>query len=136
MMRNSENNQLIDTFERTIRYLRISVTDRCNLRCRYCAPAAQHRIKRDQLLSLEEIHRLVEIGTRMGISKVRLTGGEPLVRKGIDTLISRLSRLSALKDISLTTNGTLLAQFSDKLRKRWIESAQHQSGYVGPKQVS
>lgn len=102
--------QLTDRFNRQVSYLRLSVTDRCNLRCRYCAPSLPKPHPSDRLLTLAEMQRLVRIGATLGISKVRLTGGEPLCRKDIVRLIERLSRLPQLKDISLTTNGTLLTR--------------------------
>ena len=116
MLKHTERS-LQDSFQRQIRYLRISVTDRCNLRCRYCAPSAPERIDRRQLLTLEEIHRLVRVATRLGIHKVRLTGGEPLVRNGIVDLIGYLARLNDLQDIALTTNGTLLKRFGRPLKE-------------------
>ncbi len=116
-MLNHSEHRLQDSFQRDIRYLRISVTDRCNLRCRYCAPAAPERIDRRQLLTLEEIHRLVKVATSLGIRKVRLTGGEPLVRNGIIDLIGCLSGLKDLRDIALTTNGTLLKRFGRPLKE-------------------
>jgi cyclic pyranopterin phosphate synthase len=109
--------QLQDAFNRHISYLRVSVTDRCNLRCRYCAPANPEHIARRDLLSLEEIYRLICIATRLGIRKVRLTGGEPLVRKGIVDLIGCLARKTELQDIALTTNGTLLSRFGSQLKE-------------------
>jgi cyclic pyranopterin phosphate synthase len=108
--------QLKDHFERTVNYLRISVTDRCNLHCRYCAPRPK-QIDRAYLLRLEEIERLVRIGMDMGICKVRLTGGEPLMRKGLVGFIARLCNLEGLKDISMTTNGTLLARLGSRLQQ-------------------
>jgi GTP 3',8-cyclase len=108
---------LTDRFHRVVSYLRLSVTDRCNLRCRYCAPSTPRRLERGQLLTLEEMNRLVGIGTMLGITKVRLTGGEPLVRKGIVALVEDLCRNERLKDISITTNGTLLAQYGPSLKK-------------------
>lgn len=94
---------------RNINYLRISVTDRCNFRCRYCTPAASFKaIAHDKIARYEEILRLVRIGCDMGITKVRVTGGEPFVRKGIFSFIRRLCRIPRLKDISITTNGSRL----------------------------
>lgn len=109
--------QLKDHFERTVNYLRISVTDRCNLHCRYCAPSRPKQIDRAHLLTLEEIERLVRIGMDMGICKVRLTGGEPLMRNGLVDFIARLCNLEGLKDISMTTNGTLIARLGSRLRQ-------------------
>ena len=109
--------RLVDGFNRQVNYLRISVTDRCNLRCRYCAPSMPAPMPTTRLMTWAEMLRLVEIGTRLGIAKVRLTGGEPLCRPGIVDFIKRLADLPALTDISLTTNGTLLHQHLDDLRR-------------------
>ena len=99
-----------------MRDLRISVTDRCNFRCTYCMPFDEYKwIERQEVLSFEEIERLVRVFLGFGIQKVRLTGGEPLVRKDLDQLIARLSAIEGLPDISLTTNGALLGQQADAL---------------------
>lgn len=101
---------LVDRENRHLNYLRISITDRCNLRCLYCAPEGRiPKLDHGDILSYEEILRLVTIGTRLGIRKVRITGGEPLVRKGTIELLNRLTRIPELEDVSLTTNGVLLA---------------------------
>ncbi len=109
-------NHLVDSFQRTVNYLRVSVTDRCNLRCRYCMTSHTRWLPKGAILTLEEIERLVAIGVELGITKVRLTGGEPLCRKGIVDLIARLSRLEGLQDLTLTTNGTLLTQKAEALK--------------------
>lgn len=109
-------NQLVDHFNRQVSYLRISVTDRCNLRCRYCAPSRPKALKADKLLTFAEMRRLVSIGTTLGIRKVRLTGGEPLCRKGVVPFIETLSRMPQLKDISMTTNGTFLPHHARQLK--------------------
>lgn len=107
-----------DIFQRKIDYLRISITDRCNLRCRYCMPETGVPMKsHDEILSLEEIFQLVEIATLLGFTRFRLTGGEPLVRKGLVSLIKRISSLEGVEDISLTTNGVLLAAQAEELKK-------------------
>lgn len=111
-------NQLVDTFGRAHTYLRISVTDRCNLRCRYCMPAdGLVWKKKDQLLSYEEIERLAKIFVSMGIDKIRLTGGEPLVRKDLLTLVKKLAPIENLKTLAMTTNATLLAPQAKALRQ-------------------
>jgi cyclic pyranopterin phosphate synthase len=98
-----------DAFGRHINYLRVSITDRCNLRCRYCMPATGVSLKsHEEILRLEEIVTLVQAATQVGIRRVRLTGGEPLVRKNVVTLVRELAKLPALEEISLTTNGLLL----------------------------
>jgi len=107
---------LLDTFNRKINYIRISITDRCNLRCRYCMPAQGiDLIPHDHILRFEEIIRLVRVFAESGISKVRLTGGEPLVRKGLVDLIRSLSHIAGIHDLSLTTNGVLLEPFAEPL---------------------
>lgn len=107
---------LKDTFGRQIDYLRISVTDRCNLRCVYCMPAENvHWIPREDLLTIAEILRLVEAGARIGLCKIRLTGGEPLVRPDIVELVSRITALDGIEEVSLTTNGMLLERLAHQL---------------------
>src|SRR5215472_14292832 len=106
----------LDTLGRPMRDLRISVTDRCNFRCSYCMPLDEYKwIERQQVLSFEEIERLVRLFLDFGIEKVRLTGGEPLVRRDLHRLIARLAGVPGLSDISLTTNGALLAEQADAL---------------------
>jgi len=102
--------QLIDTFGRVHNNLRISVTDRCNLRCVYCMPADDVVfMQKEHLLTFEEIEQVVHAAVPLGIDKIRLTGGEPLVRKDLHKLVEKISRISEIKDIGLTTNGILLA---------------------------
>ena len=106
----------VDLLKRPMRDLRVSVTDRCNFRCTYCMPFDEYIwIERQEVLSFEEIERLARLFLPFGIEKIRLTGGEPLVRKDLDRLIRRLSGLQDLKDLSLTTNGALLAEQADRL---------------------
>ena len=107
---------MFDRFNRKINYLRVSVTDRCNLRCVYCMPAEGIKlISHDQILSFEEIADVVRVAVTMGITKVRITGGEPLVRKGIIQLVGMIGRIKEISDLSMTTNGTLLKNFADDL---------------------
>jgi len=107
---------LVDGYRRKIDYLRISITDRCNLRCVYCMPAEGiDLIKSANILRYEEIIRLVRIAARRGVSKVRVTGGEPLVRKGIIDFLSELNSIEGVNDLSLTTNGVLLAKMAGEL---------------------
>jgi cyclic pyranopterin phosphate synthase len=106
-----------DTFGRPLRNLRISVTDRCNMRCRYCMPEADYVwLPRESILSFEEIDRLVGVMTRLGVRKARLTGGEPLLRHDLPTLVRLLARHEPIRDIALTTNGILLARHAEALR--------------------
>jgi len=107
---------MIDQHNRNINYLRVSVTDRCNLRCRYCMPKEGFsQIGHNDILRYEEMLRVIRSGIRLGISKVRITGGEPLVRRGIVDFIARLKSIEGLTDISLTTNGVLLQQYAADL---------------------
>ncbi|MEX2105208.1 MAG: radical SAM protein, partial [Bacilli bacterium] len=109
-----------DKLARPLRDLRISVTDRCNFRCRYCMPEELFGpdfkfLPRERLMSFEEITRLIRCFVPLGVEKIRITGGEPLLRKDIDILISMIREKSEVKDIAMTTNGSLLAKFADKL---------------------
>jgi cyclic pyranopterin phosphate synthase len=109
---------LTDSFNRKIDYLRLSVTDRCNLRCTYCMPSGGIKlIDRKEIMSFEEILEAAGILTEMGIKKIRITGGEPLVRKGIIELIKQLKKIEKITDISITTNGILLNKYLDELCK-------------------
>jgi cyclic pyranopterin phosphate synthase len=108
------NQLLLDALGRPLRDLRISVTDRCNFRCTYCMPKgvfnSKHRfLQRDKLLSFDEIERIARLFAGQGVKKIRLTGGEPLVRPGMESLIERIAALPGIEDISLTTNGSLLS---------------------------
>jgi cyclic pyranopterin phosphate synthase len=108
--------RLIDTYGRIHDSLRISVTDRCNIRCFYCMPETDVKFQaREQLLSFEEMERFVLIAARLGVRKLRLTGGEPLLRKNISTLIRKLAAIEGIEDLALTTNGVLLAQQAEEL---------------------
>ncbi len=111
-----------DCFGRKITYLRISVTDRCNLRCRYCMPEEGVKLlDRSMILSYKEIEDFTRIAVEMGIDKVRVTGGEPLVRKNIVSLIENLSSIDGIKDLSMTTNGVLLSEYADDLKKAGLK---------------
>jgi len=113
--------ELIDNYKRHLNYLRISITDRCNLRCLYCAPGGLvPKQSHGNILRYEEILRIVRVGVRLGISKVRLTGGEPLLRKGVYEFLNDLVAIDGLSDISLTTNGVLLAQNAETIRDAGI----------------
>ncbi len=110
---------LVDGHGRTISDLRVSVTDRCNFRCQYCMPAeGLPWLDRSEILTFEEIERLVGLMAEMGVSDIRLTGGEPLVRRGIATLIAKLSLVDGVHDLSLTTNGYLLEKMAERARGR------------------
>jgi cyclic pyranopterin phosphate synthase len=111
----SNTDQLIDSFERVHNNLRISVTDRCNIRCVYCMPEAVTFLPRSSLLTFEEIERFVRVAATLGIDKIRLTGGEPLVRRDLPGLVARLVAIPGIKDVGLTTNGILLAPLAQPL---------------------
>ena len=114
--------KLIDPYNRHLNYLRISITDRCNLKCIYCVPRDLiPRLSHDDILTYEEILRLVRIGIKLGISKIRVTGGEPLVRKGVYGFLADLSRLDGLADLSLTTNGVSLKANLKKIKAAGIK---------------
>ena len=115
-------NGLKDHFERTIDYMRISVTDRCNLRCIYCMPSrGLVPMEHKEILRYEEIVRILKIAVRVGVRKVRLTGGEPLARKDIPYLIKLIKSIEGIRDLSLTTNGILLARYADKLAEAGLD---------------
>jgi cyclic pyranopterin phosphate synthase len=110
------NSPLIDTFGRIHDNLRISVTDRCNIRCFYCMPEDNVQyMRREEILSFEEIERFARVAASLGVTKLRLTGGEPLIRKDLPVLIRKLSAIPGIRDLALTTNGVLLAQHAEAL---------------------
>lgn len=113
---------MLDQFERQIEYLRISITDRCNLRCRYCMPAAGVSwLAPSEILSYEEILRLIAVSTKMGFHKFRITGGEPLVRKGVTGFLARVSETQGVDDLTVTTNGMLLESMAPALKKAGVK---------------
>ena len=107
---------MFDCYNRKINYLRISITDRCNLRCLYCMPEEGiQQLNHDQVLRYEEIIDVVKEAVLLGVDKIRITGGEPLVRKGVEHLIRMIAAIPGVNDFGLTTNGQLLEQFAEKL---------------------
>lgn len=109
---------MLDRFNRQINYLRISVTDRCNLRCTYCMPAEGVPLKKhEDILSFNEIAEIVKVGTQLGLKKIRLTGGEPLVRKELPKLVKMIAEIDGIEDIGLTTNGVFLSQLAVQLKE-------------------
>lgn len=107
---------MYDSFNRNINYLRVSVTDRCNLRCTYCMPeCGVETMSHDQILSYEEILDVVQFAVNHGVTKIRITGGEPLVRKGIVSFVESLASINGIADLSMTTNGLLLNRFARPL---------------------
>jgi cyclic pyranopterin phosphate synthase len=113
--------RLIDSFGRVHNNLRISVTDRCNIRCTYCMPESVQFLPRKDLLTFEEIERVVRVAASLGIDKVRLTGGEPLVRRDLPRLVARIAEIPGIKDVGLTTNGILLGPMARALRDAGLE---------------
>lgn len=112
---------LVDGFGRTVRYLRISVTDRCDFRCVYCMAEEMNFLPRAQLLTLEEIATLSQAFVELGVEKIRLTGGEPLVRQGVLTLVQKLAELEGLRELAMTTNGSGLVKHADALRQGGLD---------------
>jgi GTP 3',8-cyclase len=116
MLKTSALTPMTDTLGRPLRNLRLSVTDRCNLRCQYCMPEEDYLwLPREDLLSFEEIRELVAIFSDLGVDKIRLTGGEPLLRKDLPTLVSMLADCPRIRDLAMTTNGVLLAEHAQAL---------------------
>ncbi|MBI4811063.1 MAG: radical SAM protein, partial [Ignavibacteriales bacterium] len=110
--------QLIDSYNRNHTYLRISVTDRCNLRCNYCMPHGGIQLKkRSEILTFDEIEQLSRLFASMEINKIRLTGGEPLVRKNLPALFQRLANIPGIQTLGMTTNGVLLKSFVHQLKR-------------------
>mgnify|MGYP003553380605 FL=1 len=117
---------IVDAFNRPLRNVRISVIDQCNLRCTYCMPAEVFGrdyafLPQNQLLTFEEIERLVKIFASLGTEKIRLTGGEPLLRKGLPQLIEKLLKVEGIQDVSLTTNGILLGTYAEQLKNAGLK---------------
>ncbi len=125
---------MVDSHGRNINYLRISITDRCNLRCRYCMPyTGVEKLEHFSILSLEEIARLVRVAARAGIRKVRLTGGEPLVRRNVAQLIRYIRAVPEIDDISLTTNGTLFMGLAEELKEAGLDRVNFSLDSLVPK---
>ncbi len=115
------SNKLLDKFGREINYIRLSVTEHCNYRCFYCRDDEHSpNCKREDILSYEDIQRIIKIFAELGVSKVRLTGGEPLLRRGIVKIARLISNIDGIKDVPLSTNAHLLEKFADKLHKNGI----------------
>ena len=111
-----------DTLARSLGSLRLSVTDRCNLRCRYCMPEDEYVwLPRASILTFEELDRLVRVFSRLGVRKVRLTGGEPLLRHDLPALVRLIARIPQIEDLALTTNGLLLAKQAAALRAAGLQ---------------
>ena len=113
---------IYDKYNRRISYLRISVTDRCNLRCKYCMPAEGIRLlKHADILSFDEIIEVVRVSVDMGVHKVRITGGEPLVRKSIIDLVGMIASIKGISDLSMTSNGALLERYAGPLKEAGLQ---------------
>lgn len=112
-----------DSFGREINYLRVSLTDRCNLRCKYCMPKGgiENKLEHKDTLNLEEIYHIIEELAGLGISKIRFTGGEPLVRRGIVDLISMTKKIPGIKEIAMTTNALLLKKYAKELKEAGLD---------------
>lgn len=107
-----------DSFNRNINYLRVSITDRCNLRCNYCMSedGLSTKLNHDDILSFDEIVKFVKLCASKGVNSVRITGGEPLVRRGVENLVSMINNIDGIDDVSFTTNAILLPQYAKKLK--------------------
>ncbi len=126
---------MYDKYNRHITYLRISVTDRCNLRCTYCMPmGGVHLLPKGEILTLEEIAGVVKTGAELGLKKIRLTGGEPLVRQGIVDLVEMINRVDGIEEITMTTNGVLLARYAEDLKKAGLKRINISLDSVAPEQ--
>ena len=126
--------EIIDSCHRPIKYLRISVTDRCNFRCIYCLPPeGVSQLPRENILSYEEIIAVASASAELGITKIRLTGGEPLVRTNLEELVARLAKIPGIDDISLTTNGMLLSKHAESLKKAGLKRVNVSLDSLNPK---
>ena len=127
---------VVDLLGRPLRSLRVSVTDRCNLRCQYCMPEAEYTwLPREDLLTFEEIRTLVRVFAGLGVDKVRLTGGEPLLRRNLHELVGLLAADGLLTDLALTTNGVLLAEQAQALRDAGLAAPHRQPRHPAPRSL-
>lgn len=118
---NTKNSNLVDPFGRSINYLRLSVTDRCDFRCVYCMDEDMTFVPRSEVLSLEEMHLLACAFVELGVRKIRLTGGEPLIRSGVVSLCEQLSSIPGLEELAMTTNGSQLTKLAPKLKQAGLD---------------
>ena len=118
MLKNEEPS-LIDSFGRVVRKLRLSVVDKCNFRCSFCMPDQPEWLPNDKVLTIDEISRLVTVLTGFGVDRIRVTGGEPLVRKDIVNLVSKLSEIKGIHGLGMTTNGYFLAEKARQAKGSW-----------------
>ncbi len=128
---------MLDNYKRHINYLRISITDRCNLRCVYCMPEEGiKQISHNDILSFEEIFEFTKEAVKAGISKVRITGGEPLVRKGAVNLVKMLAGIEGIEDLSMTTNGIFLARYAKELKEAGLHRVNISLDTLSPEKYS
>jgi len=128
---------MLDSFNRSITYLRISVTDRCNLRCVYCMPAEGIKLlPHSSILSFDEIVDVVKVAVNTGVNKVRITGGEPLVRKDIVSLVSMIAKVDGINDLAMTTNGQLLEKFAKQLAEAGLHRVNVSLDTTNPEKYS
>lgn len=121
-MSTTNSPSLIDSFGRKIDYLRLSVTDRCDFRCTYCMAEDMTFLPRKEVLSIEELERVAHIFVALGVAKIRITGGEPLIRRGVDQLLMTLGNMPGIRELALTTNGSQLRQRAQTLRDTGVNS--------------
>ena len=110
-----------DRYGRTIDYMRVSITDRCDLRCRYCMPEGCEKVSMSQILTYEEIVRICKVASELGISRIKITGGEPFVRLGCTDLIRSIKAVEGIEEVTVTTNGQTLERYIDELREIGID---------------
>lgn len=122
-----------DSYGRTIDYMRISITDRCNLRCRYCMPSGIQPVPMKNILSYEEIELICQAAAEVGIRKLKITGGEPLVRLGASELIGKLKRISEIQQVTMTTNGVLLGKYLPQLLENGLDAVNISLDTLNPK---
>ena len=120
-MNKTHHEKLIDKFNRHINYVRISVTDRCDFRCTYCKSEKMEFVPRAQLLTLEEIAFIAQAFTELGVEKIRITGGEPLIRKNVMQLFENIGKLPKLKELTITTNGSKLLTLAQPLKDAGVQ---------------
>ena len=127
---------MFDAKGRSIHYLRLSVTDLCNLRCRYCMPDGVEKLEREDILTYEEFLRLAALFAKCGVDTVRVTGGEPLVRRGVDYLVARLKTIPGIRRVTMTTNGVLLAKQLPALLSAGLDSVNISLDTLSPEQFA
>ncbi len=112
---------MLDQYNRNVNYIRLSITDRCNLHCTYCRPNVADHVSHDEILRYEELLRVARLCVELGITRFKITGGEPLIRKGCVDFIAQLKQLSGVEQVTMTTNGTLFAQYAEALAEAGID---------------